>query len=654
MRKVVIILIFLVQYLPIYSQDYTIENIVENIRENLEEDADITEIELYLFECSKKKLNLNEIGYDDLWRLSLLTPFQIESILSHRKAFGNFIDIHELLSVKDLSLLDIRNLLAFVEVKEIESFPKISLREEIRRANQEILFRTRSNLENKTDNYLGNNLYSLFRYRLKGKRIDFGIVAEKGAGEPISFTYNNLGVDFISGYLSYKPNPSTHYIVGDSRVGFGQGLALGNYFTLNFSPNALQMHRTSQVLMPSRSANEYSYFRGLAFEKRITNKLNFTSLVSYKGIDGSIDTLGRVSSVQESGYHRTTKELASKNAINQLVAATSFLYHHKTLKIGILGSYIHHNKEFKFLDRLQNISKSIPKSFIRNSLFYSYQFRNFFLEGETAIDNDANTAHIHQILYQAGSATHFGILYRNYSTSYIGMLSNAIAQNSSTSNEKGVYLSLSHQLNKKIHLSGYVDLSSFRSFRYSVYSPSNGIENRINLAITPRKTEEILVQYRFNQIQRNEITNTTEYQVNNQNTNRVRFSYKRQFNPIFVWQIRAEFVFDSLRLRDYETSDAVATDFKFKIEQTNSQLNLRLSYVDIVDYNHRVYFYEGAVPLAAGFPLLYGKGTRFSLIVVQKIKTKIEFSFQWINQEMIRNSELNQSNTITMQVRYKL
>jgi hypothetical protein len=58
--------------------------------------------------------------------------------------------------------------------------------------------------------------------------------------------------------------------------------------------------------------------------------------------------------------------------------------------------------------------------------------------------------------------------------------------------------------------------------------------------------------------------------------------------------------------------------------------------------------------MAAGFPMLYGNGTRYSLIFNQYISRKIQMSIQIINQELVRNLEKERSLSLISQIRVKL
>ena len=94
-----------------------IQQRIEFIGEQLNvEDIDLTTIFEQLNYYLEHPLNLNFAEEESLKSLVLLTDFQINNILLHRKLFGKFISIYELQSLEYFDLTTIQLILPFIKV----------------------------------------------------------------------------------------------------------------------------------------------------------------------------------------------------------------------------------------------------------------------------------------------------------------------------------------------------------------------------------------------------------------------------------------------------------------------------------------------------------------------------------------------------------
>ena len=111
--------------------------------------------------------------------------------------------------------------------------------------------------------------------------------------------------------------------LGDYQVNMGQGLICFQGFGLGKSPAVLKVKRWGRTILPHTSANEALFFRGAATTIELSKQFEITAFFSYRGRDANVVTLDsleidenldeEISSIGESGYHRTNSELEDKN-----------------------------------------------------------------------------------------------------------------------------------------------------------------------------------------------------------------------------------------------------------------------------------------------------------------------------------------------------
>ena len=124
------------------AQSFDIENVLEDIYNQLSEDDEVLQEDLQeqLMGIAAHPINLNHTNADELSRLMFLSDEQIDAILLYQYKHA-FRDIYELQLIDCLKDYEIRNMLPFVYVGEVETEDKIYFREVFRYAHHEITLR---------------------------------------------------------------------------------------------------------------------------------------------------------------------------------------------------------------------------------------------------------------------------------------------------------------------------------------------------------------------------------------------------------------------------------------------------------------------------------------------------------------------------------
>lgn len=260
-----------------------IQQRIEYISEQLEnEEIDLTNVTENLMYRLDRPLNLNSATWDDLQELFLLTDLQINDLIVHRDAFGKFISIYELQSLKFWDLNTIRMVLPFVKVDDKLDQLHVGLKEAIEQGKFEIFLRYQripeeknayadvpdSIIQNSNSYYYGNpdRYYTRFRYSYR-TNLSLGITAEKDPGEEFFRGSQKNGFDFYSVHAFYKGGKYIRSVaLGDYQMQIGQGLNLWSGYAFGKTADATNVKKSANTLRPYTSVDESRFLRGAAVD----------------------------------------------------------------------------------------------------------------------------------------------------------------------------------------------------------------------------------------------------------------------------------------------------------------------------------------------------------------------------------------------------
>ena len=373
-----------VQKEPPVVMEEQLENLTEANEDVVTEDDSWMQDMAYFL---KYPVNLNYAEEGLLQQLKLLTPLQISNLLLYRKAFGIFIHIYELQAVPGWDVSTIRRVVPYITVSEkTDVFYSFSSR--LKEGNHTLLVRGTRVLEKSKgyllDSSMANNFYPgspqkiLVRYKYKFKNtLQYGITAEKDAGEQFFRGAQSQGFDFYSAHLFVKNIGLIKTLaLGDFSVNLGQGLTSWQSLSFNKGAEILNIKRQSEVIRPYNSAGEIEFHRGAAITLA-RNRWEGTAFASFRKLDAgfNIDTVNfedYVSSLQLSGLHRTTNEIAGRNKQEQFAFGGNIQY--VTARFHVGANAIHY--DFKYTvnkqDVLYNTFALSGKELVNYSVDYSY------------------------------------------------------------------------------------------------------------------------------------------------------------------------------------------------------------------------------------------------------------------------------------------
>lgn len=458
---------------------------------------------------ARHKLPLNTADAGALRSLGLLTPLQINNLLSYRNLLGALASIYELQAVPGFDTALIRRLLPYVTTGTTLQ-PLYTLRDYLHKGEHVMLVRYGRQPETargykRADSlpphYAGSPDQLLLRYRYNFPRYaGWGVTMEKDAGEQLFKGAQKQGFDFYSAHFFMRDYKHVKALaLGDFTVNMGQGLVNWQSLAFGKSSMVMQVKREGEVLHPYVSAGESFFFRGAGITLQQGN-WQLTGFVSLRHLDGSTgneDSLEYVSALVTGGYHRSAAEAAKKGVLQQLSAGGNVVYGNGNWRIGLNVIQHRFSSPFKKGSKPYQLFALDGDKVQNLSLDYSGNWKQVHCFGETAADADGNIATVNGILASITPRADVALLYRHYSRAYRSLYGNAFGNNTRPQNESGWYAALSLKITPRVRWEGYADVYSFPWLKYRVHAPSGGSELQMALTYTPDKHTEVFVRYNY-------------------------------------------------------------------------------------------------------------------------------------------------------------
>jgi hypothetical protein len=688
MRVILILLILLNACLWGQSQvpepepvsNSTTEQQLENITENNEDQE--TEDDSFLQELNqflRHPLNLNKADESDLKNMRFISAVQIQNFLSYRNALGQLLNIYELQAIPAWDIPTIQKIRPYVTVSDGQTALE-SLAQRLTGGDNTIMVRGIQVLERSRgyllDSSSANNYYPgspqrlFFRYKYQFKNLlQYGVVAEKDAGEEFFKGSQSKGFDFYSAHFFARNLGIVKAIaLGDFTVNLGQGLT--SWMTLAFkkSPDILSVKRQAPTLKPYNSAGEIFFHRGVGVTVG-TNKWEATLFGSYRKLDANFvsDTSSSqdefVSSLQTSGLHRTNSEIADRGVQRQLAFGGNIKYRFNRLQVGANAVQYSMKLPLVKADDPYNFYALSGKSFGNYSLDYAYTYRNLHFFGEAAMTDKSYPAFINGLLVSVASNVDMSVLYRNISKGYQSLYTSAFTESTYPTNEKGLFTGISIKPNTVWRIDAYADIYRFPWLKFRVNAPTSGKDYMVQVDYKPNKQFEIYTRFKAEakSINFNPDNLPMSPVVEQPRKNwRTHLSYK--INRSFTIRNRVEVVWFDKKGAASSEGFLFYTDLFYKPVMKPFSGNIRLMYFETDDYNSRLYAYENDLLYNYSIPVLYEKGYRYYLNINYDFSKKLQVWAKWAQFIYPERKEIgsgldlikgNQKTELKLQLMYK-
>lgn len=614
--------------------DVIVEEMMEDISQDEEEDMDLTELTEHLNYYLKNPIDLNKTNDQELGNLSFLSPLQVQALLSHKEANGDFLSLYELQSVSGFDDRSIQRLLPFVRVRGNgqEDIQLAEGKHDLILRYGKIMERQKGYLEPEKpgqSHYAGpaDRLFVRYRYRLRNK-IQLSINMKKDAGEEFLRGAQRNGFDFYSASIYVRDlGKVSSLVVGDYSLQLGQGLSMWSGLSFGKGSLVQNVARQGAGLRPYTSAAESQFLRGAAATFSL-NKFEILPFISYKKVDATLSADSTFfSSLGVSGYHRTQSEIKNKNAISQLMYGLNVVFTAENLKIGAIAMQTAFDKPMIPNQQLYNRYAFRGDELSNTSLYYHYSLRNLYLFGEGAHSSNNGLGMVNGLIGSLSRQISLVVLHRHYNNNIYSFISQGFAENGRAINERGLYTGLLWNPNRRIQLVVYADYFRFPWLRYRVDGPSDGQDLFSQLTYTPKKTFNSVLRYRYRNKQENLTLEGPVNKLENVIRHQVRFEAKYRVSEVLQFRNRLEVATYSKGVDNIEYGYMMYHDLIIKPPQKSVSGNLRFAVFKTDGYNSRIYAFENDVLYGYSFPPYYNTGLRMYGNLRYRIRRNMDF---WI------------------------
>jgi len=606
-----------------FSQDVPeqqLEEELQSLSETNSDDLDDDDLVEQLDKLHKHPININRANQEELLQLPFVSPILIKNLILYRALLGNLIHINELQAVPGWNVELIRKIFPYITIDENDlSFTGLSKR--FRTLRSSFLFRIAQGFSKGQDSpltsdaFTGSPQHVLVRLQFHSDNLlQFGALVEKDAGEK---WLSHGAFDFNSFYCFARNIGFIKCIaLGDFQVNMGQGLIQWQGIARKKSGNTIFINQQDQLIKPYHSAGEIRFHRGAGivlarnhFEWMIYGS---SRRLSANLVTDSFQNL-MVTSISNSGYHRTLSELMDRNQLHQLSAGSTLSY--STIKGRLSFNYA----AFKFSHPIQkgdqpyNLFSFHGKNLHNMSIDYSYTLRNVHSFGELAIDKEFHRAFICGALLSLHRNLDCSLLFRSISPKYSSFYSNAFIENSSLVNETGWYTGISFRVSPTIRLDGYADVFYFPWLKYQVDAPSMGKEFFFQLNWQPNKRLQLQARCR---IENKESDDDAPVGNTEQVSSSVKINWRSQMN----WLATERFsLYERIETSSFKMRSNPADGFllynelHFHPPRKPFDCWARALFFQTDSYDARIYAFERDVQYAFSVPAYAGTGMHWAL-----------------------------------------
>lgn len=581
-------------FLPVAAQQlYSWDDFVEDFSAGDEQLLEAEDRMVYLEELKllhEHPLNINTASIEDFQQLPFLTEQQIESIHAYIYLHGQMRTLGELLLLPLMDAQTYRWLHLFVYAGEARGKEKDDLFGHLK---NDLSLRTDIPLYKRkgysaANGYAGNALYHRIRYEIgNSKHFRAGFHTEKDAGERYFDSYGGFAQLRDAGIFK-------NAVVGDYRIGLGEGVALGgsNWFSKSAPASKMQ-----SGIKPLTSTDEINFLRGVAVTLKLWRKWEVTAFASYRQKDATLNNSGEIQTLQTSGYHRTASEVKNKNIATATTAGGAVTWQDKGFHLGATGYYMHYNKVMNPGTAAYRRYYPRGQNFGVGSLFYGYSKYRLSIAGETAYSAEkGGIGTLNRLQWIISKRYTLSAVQRFYGYRYYSFLSGAFAENSSAQNETGVLLHLKAQPWQRWQFICYADFFHNPWPRYRMTRAGTGQE--FMLQATHRINSRNAIELRY-QLKRKEQADVMEPHH--------RAKVQWTCTPSSAWKLQTTgWLHTVLGSRGWSLQQTASCN----IPRPNIRLALMAAYFQTDDYNSRICLYEPSLYSSVSSGQYYGRGIR--------------------------------------------
>lgn len=629
-RNIVLSLMLLLPAMTTGQEDIrqVIEEVIDHLADSYEEGTDFSAITDRLYDLAEEKVPVNSAGEQALSQIPLLSGYQINRLLAHRRRYGDFETIYELQAMDGFDKRTLQLLAPFITLdQQPESFSgsrRLYL-------NHDLMIRTATVLQQQKgyisdsggSQFFGDQRKNYLRYIVDADIGEAGITADKDAGEPFFSGHNPEGFDFYSGHLYLEDLGKVEKVaLGDYSLQYGQGLNLWSGFTMGKTTTISGAKKLAYGIRPYRSATEGGFFRGAAVSVG-SGKLTADAFFSQQRHDANrvynADSSDySVTSIDIGGYHRTDNELEDQNSLKETLYGMNTSYDYQGLHLGVTAYLSRYSHSIIPQEQLYNRFRfSGDESFIKGADFsWVMKHAEWFAEG--SLDKENDFAWLAGANFYLHPRLVVNVLYRDYDKKYNNLYASAAGEYSHSNNEQGWLYGLRLDIHENWYFKGYIDFFSSDWFQYGSETPSDGTEIEGRLSYIPDRDNSAYLRLFYEEKVVNIQSSNTMQQTGVRERMKVRLHFSKTIDNV---ELRSRAEKSVVALSGSKSNGfLVYQDAIVSVGEAPLKIYGRYALFETDDYSSRVYAYENDVLYAFSFPAYYYKGNRYFVMLSYKWK----------------------------------
>ncbi len=630
--------------IDVYCQEIIPAEMIEKAVESLDSDRDSESLYEEMADRVMRPVNLNAATREEIGAIPFLSPAQQKNLLDYIATYGEVFSLYELQSISGFDSALIRKIEPFIVIKPKSEIPPLTPGNLIRFGHHDLLVRYEQTFPTGVGYLANDSIQSAkpgyfypgepqkyyFRYTFNWfDKVRIGFAGEKDPGEQFFRGAQSKGMDFYAGFISFNNfGILENLTIGNFRAGFGQGLTFGSGLSMNAVPGFSSNPLSTSGVRPSMGMNEGSYLRGAAATIKI-NHFRISSFISYHPRDATVTemdttsgTAEEISSLIETGYHRTGLELEKRNVMTELIFGGNI---NLTLapsqkfgfRIGATGVYVKYSAGIAASNDLYKMFSFSGNQNMNVGIDYQARYGKLFLFGEISRSMNGGIAWLGGATLTPDPRATITMVVRNYQPQYQNLYSNAFGQQSLNTNEQGAYISLNAAVHPKISLSGFVDIFKIPWLKYRVDGPSLGRETGLMLTWLTSRNVTSSIRYLQKTVSANKAAESGQivHELMDYTTRSYRFSIDWTPIPRLLFKTRLDIKEAGETQGKTAFGYLMYQDFQVTTTSWFSAALIRFAVFDAPDYATRIYVYEPEVLYGYSVPAYQGQGIRSCVVL---------------------------------------
>lgn len=517
--------------------DATFEALLED-----DADGDPTELLELLVEARDNPIDVNAATAAQLEIVPALGPFLAAAIVRYRDANGPFTSLPLLQQVEGLTpdvylaarpYLTIGPRLATTaDAARGVRFPRAPRPAEVlaglrytatqrlqSRLDTQAGYRIQEGDSTRTYNGSPQRIYTRLQATYR-RQVSVNVTLEKDPGEAFAFdaATNTYGYDYVSAHAALlDAGRIDALVVGDYVAEFGQGVALWRASGFGKGPDAVGGPvRSGRGIRPYGSVDENNFFRGAALSLSVTPGVVASAFASRRAQDATVDTTAFdladpdippgtlngaiVTSLGQTGLHRTPSELARKDAIRETLVGGAvegrYTSGRVAAKAGVVATQARFDTPLAPGTRPDQRFAFSGDNATTVSVYGEARTRTLQAFGEGARGPSGGLGGVLGLGAELGTAEVL-VVGRHYEPQFTSLHGYPFGErNGIGNNETGIYTGVQVRPSRTWTLNAYLDQYRFPYLRFNVPRPSQGMEALVTVEHRPTRYVRGYVQAR--------------------------------------------------------------------------------------------------------------------------------------------------------------